>query len=143
MTEVIDPLQTMALAWSPNRPGNWIFHCHFAGHISHLVALDTEGAWTGRTARRPRRTPRTQPHQMYGLVLGIRVAPEGTIAPLAPGSARRIRLLVRSRPNVYGVQPGYAYVLGGSPEEADPTPLPVPRADARAREGTARRRSRS
>src|SRR5574339_7904 len=26
-----------------------------------------------------------------------------------------MRLLVRCRPNVYGSQPGYAYVLGGTP----------------------------
>jgi FtsP/CotA-like multicopper oxidase with cupredoxin domain len=37
-----------------------------------------------------------------------------------------MRLLIRSRPAVYGERPGYAYVLGGSAEEADPNTLRVP-----------------
>ena len=39
---------------------------------------------------------------------------------------RPLRLIVRSKPNVYGTHPGFAYVLGGSPEEFDPTALPLP-----------------
>ncbi|HEX7024004.1 MAG TPA: multicopper oxidase domain-containing protein, partial [Gemmatimonadales bacterium] len=42
VTEIIQPFQTMSLAWSPDRPGNWIYHCHFIGHVSHLSSLDTE-----------------------------------------------------------------------------------------------------
>jgi len=37
-----------------------------------------------------------------------------------------MRLIVRSRPNVYGGLPGYAYVLGGTPAERDTTTLTVP-----------------
>ncbi|MGH7579874.1 MAG: multicopper oxidase domain-containing protein, partial [Gemmatimonadales bacterium] len=64
-------------------------------------------------------------HQMGMLVVGIRVKPSGSRAEnrRAP---RPIRLLVRSRPGVYGGNPGYAYVLGGSPEERDPDRLPLP-----------------
>ncbi|HJU85896.1 MAG TPA: multicopper oxidase domain-containing protein, partial [Gemmatimonadota bacterium] len=43
-----------------------------------------------------------------------------------PPEARRLRLLIRSRPEVYGIYPGYAYVLGGSPEAEDPDALTVP-----------------
>jgi FtsP/CotA-like multicopper oxidase with cupredoxin domain len=62
---------------------------------------------------------------MYGLVLGIRVAPRG---PQAADTrrARPIRLIVREKPNVYGGRPGYAYVLGGTEEEAIPDAMPVP-----------------
>ena len=42
VTEVVTPGATMALAWSPTRPGNWVFHCHFVGHISPLVSIGTE-----------------------------------------------------------------------------------------------------
>jgi FtsP/CotA-like multicopper oxidase with cupredoxin domain len=34
VTEIVGPGQTMDMTWSPTRPGNWIFHCHFAGHLS-------------------------------------------------------------------------------------------------------------
>ena len=60
---------------------------------------------------------------MAGLVLGIRVAPRGA-TPAPASDPRRIRLLVRSKPNMYGTHPGYAYVLGGTPEASDSAPLP-------------------
>src|SRR5215831_10574017 len=28
-TEVMSPFQTMSLAWKAERPGNWIYHCHY------------------------------------------------------------------------------------------------------------------
>ena len=125
VTEVVDPLQTMSLSWKPTRPGNWIYHCHFAGHLSHLVALDTERGVSEPDTAEHMQHPSDQPHQMYGLVLGIRVAPRG--APVRSTlEPRRIRLLVRSRPHIYGQEPGYAFVLGGSADEADPDALPVP-----------------
>ena len=57
--------------------------------------------------------------------MGIRVTPVAR-RPASTRDARPIRLLIRSRPGVYGKNPGYAYVLGGSPEERDPGWLPVP-----------------
>jgi len=30
VTENLNPRQTMSLVWSPDRPGNWLFHCHTA-----------------------------------------------------------------------------------------------------------------
>jgi len=60
-------------------------------------------------------------------VLGIRVAPRPGFARADPAVApRRIRLLMRSRPNVYGDHPGYAFVLGGTRDAADSTALTVP-----------------
>lgn len=126
VTELLDPYKTMTLSWSPTRPGNWIYHCHFAGHLSHLVALDTESGVDQPDSMAEMRHPGAdQPHQMYGLVLGIRVTPRGTLAR-STREPRPIRLVVRSKPNVYGADPGYAFVLGGTPEEADPEALPVP-----------------
>ena len=55
----------------------------------------------------------------------IRVLPSGEPEDQPP-EARRLRLLIRSRPEVYGKYPGYAYVLGGTPEAKDPDVLTVP-----------------
>lgn len=60
-TEVLPAGGTMALAWSPDRVGDWIFQCHFVGHVSHLVRLG--GDHTGATA-----AGSTAMHQMAGLV---------------------------------------------------------------------------
>jgi FtsP/CotA-like multicopper oxidase with cupredoxin domain len=123
VTESIGIFQTMSLAWSPNRPGNWIYHCHFIGHVSHLASLDTERGEMNHDGVSQHGSDR--PHQMFGLVLGIRVAPRGqvTVSTRAP---RPIRLLMRQKPGVYGEHAGYAYVLGGTPEAEDPSAVPPP-----------------
>lgn len=123
VTEIIAPGQTMSLAWAATRPGDWIFHCHFAGHLSTLVSLDDKSGVMDSSGAMRHMSDR--PHQMYGLVLGIHVAPNGTPASVAAAEPRRIRLLVREKPNVYGSAPGYAYVLGGSADDSSGA-MPVP-----------------
>lgn len=131
VTETMFPLQTMSLTWSPERSGNWIFHCHFAGHIATFaqlqsdrrmpvrpaVALASHSAHAGGESR--------MTDHMSGLVIGIRVKPRGP-AVVATGTPRNIRLIVRSRARVYGEYVGYSYVLGGSPAEAVPDSLQIP-----------------
>src|SRR5207249_1242876 len=55
----------------------------------------------------------------------LRVAPKGLVAK-STDTPRAIRVIVRERPNVYGKKPGYAFVLGGTPEETKPDALPIP-----------------
>jgi len=143
VTEVVRPGGTMALAWSPSRPGNWVFHCHFVSHMSPLVSIGTEkGVPTAPVAMADEEdsgaedmptsayahhaTGGHMQHNMAGLVLGIRVAPRGRLATRPTRAYRPMRLIVRSRPNVYGGLPGYAYVLGGTPAERDSNTLTVP-----------------
>ena len=47
VTEPIGPFSTMTLSWKADRPGNWIFHCHYALHLSSYVALEYEGRHGG------------------------------------------------------------------------------------------------
>ena len=124
VTELLAPRHTMSMSWSPTRPGNWIFHCHYAIHLSDLVSLDTHDGMHDGSGD----TQHTSdaPHQMFGLVLGIRVAPRGDVTAQASVQPRRIRLLVRSRPNIYGSHPGYSFILGGTPQETDSAALQVP-----------------
>ncbi len=123
VTEIISPGQTMTLAWQATRPGDWIFHCHFAGHLSTLVSLDNTSGVMDSTGAMRHMSDR--PHQMYGLVLGIHVAPHGSQMAVAGAAERHIRLIVRERPNVYGSAPGYAFVLGGSADDSSGA-MPVP-----------------
>jgi manganese oxidase len=135
VTERLVPGATMAISWSPNRAGNWIFHCHFAGHISHHVALGAKAspAMNGHAHHvdadahqgAGRAHGKASGHEMAGLVLGIRVAPRGKATKPA-GNYRPVRLIVRSKPNVFGMRPGYAYIMGGSLEESDTAALPLP-----------------
>ncbi|HVT40160.1 MAG TPA: multicopper oxidase domain-containing protein [Gemmatimonadaceae bacterium] len=123
VTEVISPFTTIALSWQAERPGNWIFHCHYATHISSIAALDMDKGVLDESMLQHHASDR--PHQMYGLVLGIRVASRGMLAPSLE-TPRAIRLLVREKPRVYGDQAGFSFVMGGTSDEANPVAMPVP-----------------
>jgi FtsP/CotA-like multicopper oxidase with cupredoxin domain len=119
VTEYVGPGHTATTTWSPDRSGNWIFHCHMLSHMSTIEIVNT--ALVERTAGQGHDAQ----HMMGMLVIGIRVLPSGEPEDQPP-EARRLRLLIRSRPEVYGKYPGYAYVLGGTPEAKDPDVLTVP-----------------
>jgi FtsP/CotA-like multicopper oxidase with cupredoxin domain len=123
VTELMAPFQTLTLSWYADRPGNWIYHCHYSTHLSSLVALDTERGMLDSAMLGHHTSDR--PHQMFGLVLGITVAPKGTVAESSI-PPRRIRLIQREQPSVYGSQSGMSFVMDGTPDAADPTRLPVP-----------------
>ncbi|AHG91835.1 multicopper oxidase type 3 [Gemmatirosa kalamazoonensis] len=132
VTEIVLPMSTTTIAWAPQRAGNWIFHCHYSSHVSSLVSLDREGGSYDPHAPMAHPAPDHDmhaagaPHQMFGLVLGIRVAPKPTmVASHGTRAERSVRVLVRQRANVYGDKPGYAFVFGGSADDASGA-LPIP-----------------
>jgi FtsP/CotA-like multicopper oxidase with cupredoxin domain len=127
VTEVVNPGATMGMRWSPDRAGNWIFHCHFAGHMTSMDGLNKDRRHPDdmSTPHEPTGASLHDQHFMAGLVLGIEVA--RTRPPLAAAAApRALRLFVRSKPQVYGPYAGYGYALGGSPEERDPRAFTIP-----------------
>lgn len=117
VTERIAPGGTMAIAWVPERVGNWVFHCHFAFHISHFVRLGEPVAG----------------HHMAGLVIGMHVvAPDEPPHAVAAGplDVRRLHLVAQSEPGRFGEgEPGWGYLLGdaASPVARDSIALPGPR----------------
>jgi manganese oxidase len=91
VTELMPPGGTMTARWTPTRPGNWLFHCHFAFHIADAQLLSAKaGAAGGHDGAHPT-------HRMAGLVLGMHVAPAARAAPETPaaGEPTRLRLLVQ------------------------------------------------
>jgi FtsP/CotA-like multicopper oxidase with cupredoxin domain len=123
VTEVINPFQTMTLSWKADRAGNWIYHCHYAMHLSNYVALDSKGGTMDMPMTRGHVSD--APHQMFGLVMGIRIAPHGARA-MAPAHPRAIRVLVREKANVFGTQSAYSFVVAGTIGERDPTAMSIP-----------------
>lgn len=80
VTERMSPFSAMSMSWSPDRPGNWILHCHFAIHLmpDSISMAPDDHAMTG----------------MVGLILGINVADRpGVRAAGAPTAARHLRLV--------------------------------------------------
>ena len=80
VTERMSPFSAMSMSWSPDRPGNWILHCHFAIHLmpDSISMAPDDHAMAG----------------MVGLILGINVADRpGVRAAGAPVAARHLRLV--------------------------------------------------
>ena len=114
VTQLLDVGQSMRLEWVPERPGNWLFHCHLVRHMTGQQNLPMDPTV-------PVMAHEGHQHEMAGLVMGITVRAKGAragaderrahgAAPIPP-TARVMRLLAQSRPNVYGAQPGYSFVL--------------------------------
>ena len=117
VTESMRSGATMRIAFAPDRPGNWIFHCHITYHIVPDLHLPR---FAGDTVPPPGMM------RMAGLVIAFRVRPApGATAP-APADTQRLRLLVQSHPHVYGGDPGYGYVMqaGGTAPAADSITIP-------------------
>ena len=123
--EVTEPLwdgTTMDIAWSPDRPGGWIFHCHLNWHVvpNGFLPPDTEPL-AQRIAHVENGYPGTHMedharHGMGGLVMGIYVRPPAGWNPYS-GARRTLRLLVRSdsTPGDSTRRFGYQLQEGGAP----------------------------
>jgi FtsP/CotA-like multicopper oxidase with cupredoxin domain len=128
VTERMSPFSTMAVTWGPERPGNWLFHCHFQEHVLPHGVLNGVGP-DGRPRRIGAALLVPDAHAahapdadhartaMGGPVLGIRVrGSAGTPARLAsavrvPGAERRLRLVAVQDPGVGDTQPAMRFVL--------------------------------
>lgn len=121
VTETLLRGETMSFVWSPKRPGNWLFHCHFIRHIEKAQRLTPE-------------PPHDKHHNhaldaMAGLIMGIEVRPA-----LASGSyddppvqpRRRLRLHVTTRERHYGDHAGMSFILqeGRTPPAPDSIRIP-------------------
>jgi len=87
VTERMTPFTTMTMSWVPERPGNWLFHCHFQDHAMPHRPLGTVA-------------PRGADHSnhaatgMGGLVLGVEVAARDADRASAEAGPRRLIRLV-------------------------------------------------
>jgi len=147
VTERMAPGTTLSLAWSPDRPGGWIFHCHNSFHVIENPGLGTmrEDSITrfrrmllGRH-RSPVDPDRYIQGSMGGLLMAIYVRPPEGWQPNEP-RRRKLRLFVQSdsaadartdsMPDPFGfVGPfrrRFAYVLqeGASAPASDSVRLP-------------------
>jgi FtsP/CotA-like multicopper oxidase with cupredoxin domain len=86
---------TRALTWSPDRPGNWIFHCHLASHNAKLPQVDDPNEIEYPDSHDHGDPDRHATTGMNGLVLGISV--DGKAKSARPWhAAKRLRLFVQS-----------------------------------------------
>jgi FtsP/CotA-like multicopper oxidase with cupredoxin domain len=125
VTESVPFRGTFTMTWTPQRAGNWLFHCHDALHTS----------WRRRYNLIGERPPATLPmhdaahhaeQDMSGLVLGIRARDRVLAKARArPEPQRRIHLRVNETAGFYGNEPGFSYASGATTSAADSVWIPA------------------
>jgi FtsP/CotA-like multicopper oxidase with cupredoxin domain len=122
VTERLAPGRTFSLTWVPERPGNWMFHCHDNLHVLRNLPLD------GTRLPDDEHMMHVKNHAMEmmgGLVMGIEVRPKGAVAAKPnDGSRRRLRLVARVDSGGTDTEPAYGYVLHDG-MKATPTRSPL------------------
>lgn len=109
------PGWSLSLVWVPERPGNWLFHCHLPDHFRASGSLgmprtaSTQGMATNGHAAMNHATG-----EMNGLVLGVVV--RGNLGSKTGDAAdtrspHDVRLLIRSNAGGSATQPFYEFVL--------------------------------
>lgn len=129
VTEYVSQGTTVQLQWVPTRAGNWLFHCHIAGHVVPFpVRPDSVRANTSYMHDASSHVARS----MSGLVMGIAVQERGssTRAPVVTETAQRLRLFAQqsSGPAVGDTAHarGYALQQGAIAPRADSINVPGP-----------------
>lgn len=103
VTELMYQGSTFTMAFVPTEPGNWVFHCHFAFHVSPDRSLSSLG-------KPPVAHDHVPANHMSGLVIGMHVAPSGP-QNSHRATPRDLNLFVNSAPRKFRENPGYAFVL--------------------------------
>jgi FtsP/CotA-like multicopper oxidase with cupredoxin domain len=91
-------LTTMSMTWSPEKAGNWLFHCHFAFHLLPPAILE-QASFRALVPPADGHAEHTNHAMtaMSGLVMGIHVAPKpGEKFTDADAPRRRLRLVAFS-----------------------------------------------
>ncbi len=83
------------MTWTPERAGNWLFHCHMVVHMSPPATLHPP-------ATEPASYSPGHDHgaMMGGLVIGITVLPnpKSEPAPIATNATRKLQLVISENP---------------------------------------------
>ena len=108
----------MSMTWSPDRPGNWLFHCHLIAHMSEAQRLTNYSPGVAAKSRQQHASMGNHATDaMGGLIMGITVRPARTASaagePATQPSARgrSLQLFVDRRERVFGESPGFGFVL--------------------------------
>lgn len=116
VTETMKGKSTMSIVWSPQRSGNWVFHCHLVYHVASDIRLP--GAIEA---------DKHNHSHLAGLVIGINVQP-GPTDIVKSGEPLQLRLYAQERQLEDGrMQRGFALGDVSRPDLApDPAKIDAP-----------------
>ncbi|MBV8572250.1 MAG: multicopper oxidase domain-containing protein, partial [Acidobacteriaceae bacterium] len=97
VTQRVDPGHVFELTWTPERAGNWLFHCHMLVHMSPSEALASKEHLPGTHSPASVHDHRLG---MGGMVIGITVTPGPTSkpSPAVATTARKLQLVISENP---------------------------------------------
>jgi manganese oxidase len=132
---------TTSFSFLPTTPGGWVFHCHFADHVSEHVSLagspDAMVTSSTSTVVQAARSPTPSSahggahgaggHDMRGLVIGITVTPAKDHREPALTDQRTLRLFVQKEPNrLIGRRDAYGFMLQTGDSAPPPNKVRLP-----------------
>jgi manganese oxidase len=110
VTERAAPNRTFTMTWIPERPGNWMFHCHDNFHVLRNRPLD--GSPLPSEVEHLGHAKNHSMEMMGGLVMGVEVRAKGpTRATNDVRPRRALRLVARVDTGGTATEPSYGYVL--------------------------------
>lgn len=120
VTEGLRAMNTMAMTWVPERPGNWLFHCHLAFHVVPGSRLNPPGPDSHE------RMAHDAALHMAGLVVGIAVRPRPGTREEVRDKPKTLRLLVQegARRGWSARAMGFVLQRDGKPPAADSVEIP-------------------
>ena len=118
VTELLTPGRTMAMRWSPERSGNWLFHCHSPTHFAPRgsLGMPRTPAADSIGSVRAHHVENHALDEMNGLVVGVTITPRRqrnarTVADVSEAARRHLRLLVRPSAGGTAALPYFAFTL--------------------------------
>lgn len=95
VTEHIDSGHAFDMTWTPDRGGNWLFHCHMVGHMAPQRPLHPANSKLAADG-----PEHDHSAGMGGMVIGITVLPGAgkESAPVEGKNARKLQLVISENP---------------------------------------------
>lgn len=125
VTEVMQPGSTLAMGWTPEREGNWLFHCHTASHVSPDRQLGMDPA-----PGHAHHALNDASAGMAGMVLGVTVTGDeharARVRSGVAGNPRRLTLLMQAEAHRYGTEPAYGFAIADSSEGTPSGQVSIP-----------------
>ncbi|MFN2602835.1 MAG: multicopper oxidase domain-containing protein [Gemmatimonadaceae bacterium] len=119
VTEDLNAAHTMFMTWTPDRPGNWLFHCHIGFHV-----VPGDADLRGRVEHGSHSMDIRE--HMAGLVLGINVQPSKGWAAASRSDLRTLHLFVDEgrRRSLAPRALGFVLQNGNAPPAPDSVVIP-------------------
>jgi manganese oxidase len=108
VTHNMQPGDTIGLRWTPERPGNWLFHCHI---LAHMMPVQHPGEGARPVSGEHHHDAGDPAQGMRGLVMGITVTGRQTNASRDTSPVRSLRLTVSADARHGAGVPAYRFDL--------------------------------